>query len=349
MAQSDPPALAWFGGRLATGLLEVRHGQAALEGLDSQGWWAVVVDYEGTVTAGRFDRIEKAPLPTGRPWSPLPGTWRSSLDRTAYEMAVTDVRRRIARGDVYQVNICRVLEHDLAEDADLLGLAAVTAAGNAAPYAGFLRLPGVELVCASPELFLSRREGRVTTGPVKGTAATPELLLPKDFDENVMIVDLARNDLSRVSEPGSVGVTDLLALEHHPGLVHLVSRVEGRLRPGTTWRLLLDALMPPASVTGAPKSSALRAIGDLEPVARGPYCGAVGWVDADSLTAELAVGIRTFWAAREPSGGRVVRFGTGAGITWGSDPAGEWAETELKAARLVGLASARRPSGTVLA
>ena len=89
----------------------------------------------------------------------------------------------------------------------------------------------------------------------------------------------------------------------------------------------------------APKSSALTTIRDLEPKPRGPYCGAIGWVDADLDEAEFAVGIRTFWAERDGSGRRVLRFGTGAGITWGSDPAGEWAETELKAARLVGLAS----------
>ena len=96
-------------------------------------------------------------------------------------------------------------------------------------------LPGVEVVCASPELFLSRDGDLVTTGPIKGTAATPEQLLPKDVDENVMIVDLARNDLSIACSPGTVEVSELLAVEHHPGLVHLVSRVRGRLRPDVGW------------------------------------------------------------------------------------------------------------------
>jgi para-aminobenzoate synthetase component 1 len=115
--------------------------------------------------------------------------------------------------------------------------------------------------------------------------------------------------------------------------------VAGRLRPRVGWSEIFDATFPPGSVSGAPKSSALTTIRDLEPAPRGPYCGAIGWVDADRDEAELAVGIRTFWAARDVSGRRVLRFGTGAGITWGSDPAAEWAETELKAARLVGLAS----------
>jgi para-aminobenzoate synthetase component 1 len=153
-----------------------------------------------------------------------------------------------------------------------------------------------------------------------------------------MITDLVRNDLQRVCAPGSVEVTALLQVEEHPGLVHLVSTVRGRLvaaDPPTLWRELIDAALPAGSVSGAPKSSALRLIAALEPEPRGPYCGAVGWIDADSGSAELAVGIRTFWWRDG-----VLSFGTGAGITWGSDAAAEWAETELKASRLVALASA---------
>jgi len=133
---------------------------------------------------------------------------------------------------------------------------------------------------------------------------------------------------------------------NHPGLVHLVSTVAGRLRPGVGWAGILDATFPPGSVSGAPKSSALTTIQDLESVPRGPYCGAVGWVDADRDEAELAVGIRTFWAERDVHGTRVLRFGTGAGITWGSDPVAEWAETQLKASRLVGLTASSRDGRT---
>jgi para-aminobenzoate synthetase component 1 len=127
-------------------------------------------------------------------------------------------------------------------------------------------------------------------------------------------------------------VDDALAVERHPGLVHLVSTVRGRLRPDAGWPALLAATSPPGSVSGAPKSTALAAIADLETTARGPYCGAIGWVDADAQQAELAVGIRTFWRD-----GSWLCFGTGAGITWGSDPRREWDETELKARRLLGL------------
>lgn len=326
--------VAWLDGQVATQLLEVRRDAAAL---DEGGWWAVVVDFAGGLAAGRFGRRVPGP-PAATPWRRLDGPWRSSLGRTSYQAGVREIRSRVADGAVYQVNLCRVLEHDLPPGADLLGLADVTSVGNPAPYQGFVRLPGAEVVCASPELFVRRSGDRVTTGPIKGTAPAPQLLLPKDVDENVMIVDLARNDLSLVCRPGTVVVEALLDVEHHPGLVHLVSRVSGRLGTGTTWADLLGAMLPPASVTGAPKSTALAAVADLEPVGRGPYCGAVGWVDADTGTAELAVTIRSFWRATQADGRPVLRFGTGAGITWGSDPAGEWEETELKARRLVGLA-----------
>ncbi len=301
-----------------------------------------MASYEGPLVAARFAAVRAAPLPEPTAaWPALGGTgWSSSLSRAAYVAACEQVRDRIAAGAVYQVNICRVLERALPDDADVVALGHRVVAGNPAPYLGVLRWPGTEVVCASPELFLRREGELVTTGPIKGTAAVVAELLPKDVDENVMIVDLARNDLSRACRPGTVEVTDLLAVEQHPGLVHLVSRVQGRLRAGAGWRSLWEATTPPASVTGAPKSSALAAIADLEPVERGPYCGAVGWLDADAGTAELAVAIRTFWTADAASGGRVLRFGAGAGITWGSDPAAEWDETELKARRLLALAGA---------
>jgi para-aminobenzoate synthetase component I len=174
----------------------------------------------------------------------------------------------------------------------------------------------------------------VESGPIKGTARTAADLLAKDHAENVMIVDLVRNDLGQVGVTGSVQVPELCTVEEHPGLVHLVSTVRARLRPDVGWAEILTATFPPGSVSGAPKSSALRLIGELEPVPRGPYCGAVGWVDADRREACLAVGIRTFWL-----GSGTLCFGTGAGITWRSDPQQEWDETELKAARLVALAS----------
>ena len=379
-------------GLLATGLAEVSDDPAAL---DRPGWWAVVGGFEGRWTCARFTELRTAALPPGEWTGPAADAWRSSLDQDQYERGVERIRGRIAAGDVYQVNLCRVLSAPLdaqrhsgapgapnsPEPNSPAGLARRLIRGNPAPYAGVIDLPGhaVRVVSASPELFLRRDGDLVASSPIKGTGRTEADLLPKDTAENVMIVDLVRNDLARVARTGSVRVPELCAVEKHPGLVHLVSTVTARLRPGAGWPQLLEAAFPPGSVSGAPKLSALRIIGELEPAERGPYCGAFGWVDnrsgaPDRCTARLAVGIRTFWIqpggpanpdpaddpadnrADDPAGDRGpgpesrpgadephswLRFGTGAGITWGSDPLGEWRETELKAARLIALASRR--------
>ncbi|PBC65115.1 chloride transporter [Streptomyces sp. Tue6028] len=334
----DLPPLARFGGLVATGLIDVTSDPAAL---DSTGFWAVSADFEGRLTCARFRdvREEAVPAPVPGRWrGPAAGDWTSSLDRAAYTAGVRRIREHIAAGEVYQANLCRVLTAPVAPDADVDALTALLARGNPAPYAGTIRLPahGVEIATASPELFLRRRGRSVESGPIKGTGRTEADLLEKDYAENVMIVDLVRNDIGRVCATGTVSVPDLCVVKKHPGLVHLVSTVHGELRDDAGWPELLDAAFPPGSVTGAPKSSALRIIDFLETAPRGPYCGGIGWVDADRGTGELAVGIRTFWIAREEG---VLRFGTGAGITWGSDPDGEWRETELKAARLLAVAS----------
>ncbi|GAA3169321.1 chorismate-binding protein [Streptomyces virens] len=335
----DLPHLARFGDRVATGLLDVTDDPAALE---SRGFWAVCADFEGRLTCARFRDVRERPVPAPGGWrGPAVGDWTSSLDRAAYTAAVRRIRAHIAAGEVYQANLCRVLSAPVPDDADVDALTALLARGNPAPYAGTIRLPGygVEVATASPELFL-RRAGRIVeSGPIKGTGRTEADLLEKDYAENVMIVDLVRNDIGRVCATGTVTVPDLCAVEKHPGLVHLVSTVCGELRSGAGWPELFAAAFPPGSVTGAPKSSALRIIDALETAPRGPYCGGIGWVDADRGTGELAVGIRTFWIDRDEGGGAVLRFGTGAGITWGSDPEGEWRETELKASRLLAVAS----------
>ncbi|QCX75308.1 Aminodeoxychorismate synthase component 1 [Streptomyces sp. YIM 121038] len=334
----DLSPLARFGGLVATDLRDVTSDPSAL---DSSGFWVVCADFEGRLVCARFGRVRKEPVPAPVPgaWhGPAAGDWTSSLDRAAYTDGVRRIRAHIAAGDVYQANLCRVLSAPVPHDADIDALTALLARGNPAPYAGTIRLPahGVEVATASPELFLRRTGGAVASGPIKGTGRTEADLLDKDYAENVMIVDLVRNDLGRVCATGTVTVPELCVVEKHPGLVHLVSTVHGELRPGAGWPELLDAAFPPGSVTGAPKSSALRIIEALETAPRGPYCGGVGWVDADRGTGELAVGIRTFWIDRADG---VLRFGTGAGITWGSDPEGEWRETELKAERLLAVAS----------
>jgi para-aminobenzoate synthetase component 1 len=339
------PARAVVGGWEATRLLDVTDDPAAL---DSGGRWAVVRTFEGALAAARFADWRPVRDPAGRAapsasasapqtWRPVaPDAWTSSLDANAFRAGVADVRERIAAGDVYQVNLCRVLAAALEPGVTLHGLHARLAARHPAPYAAHVFLPrqGVDVASASPELFLARDGDRVVSRPIKGTAPTAAELLPKDRAENVMIVDLVRNDLGRVCRPGTVRATEICGIEEHPGLVHLVSTVEGRLRDDVGWPELLDATYPAGSIVGAPKLAALDVIAELETAPRGPYCGAIGWVDADRGTAELAVGIRTFW--RE---GTTLRFGTGGGITWDSDPDGEWRETELKAARLLEVAA----------
>jgi para-aminobenzoate synthetase component 1 len=327
-------ALAVVGDRLATDLVDVTDDLSALDG---EGFWAVVVPFDGTPVCARFATVRPAVPWPGRPWrGPSIDQWTSSLDQGGFEAGVRDIRDAIGRGDVYQVNLTRRLSAPWPVGGNIAALGAALAAGNPAPYAAVVRVPsaGVAVASASPEQFLRREGRRVWSSPIKGTASTADRLTPKDRAENVMIVDLVRNDLGRVCEFGSVRVPSLCRVESHPGLVHLVSTVEGRLRDGLGWPELLDATFPPGSVTGAPKLAAVDHLRRLEPAARGVYCGAVGWVDADAGVGELNVAIRTFWV----EDGR-LHFGTGGGITWDSDPRKEWEETELKARRLLAVAS----------
>ena len=326
--------LAVVGGQLCTELRDVTSDLAAL---DSTGFWVVVLPYDGEPVCARFDKVRGAVPWPGRPWrGPAPRSWTSSLDRTAYCEGVTTIRDLIGAGEVYQVNLCRILSAPLPVGADVAALGAALSAGNPAPYSAVVRLPaqGVHIASASPERFLFRDGPVVESQPIKGTAATPTGFMAKDRAENVMIVDLVRNDLGRVCEWGSVGVPGLCEVEQHPGLYHLVSTVRGRLREGNGWADAIGATFPPGSVTGAPKIAALSVIAKLETASRGPYCGAVGWVDADSKEGDLNVAIRTFWFAEDR-----IHFGTGGAITWDSTPDGEWAETELKARRLLSVVS----------
>lgn len=353
---SVSPGTAWFGDVEASGVVECVDVRDQPGRLREPGWWAVVGEFEGPVRAWRFAEVaRRRPRGDASAWrGPQASDWVSSTGEDAYRAAVERVRAAVAEGEVYQANLCRVLSAPLPADGDghepdARALAAVLAAGNPAPFAGGVHVPHgsvvepVWVVSASPELFLRVEGGVVTSAPIKGTAVTVDGLTAKDRAENVMITDLVRNDLQRVCLPGTVEVTTLLGEEQHPGLVHLVSTVQGTLDPVVAgapdlWARVLDATYPPGSVSGAPKLAALDLIAALETAPRGPYCGAVGWVEVaqdGSVRAELAVGIRTFWWRDG-----VLRFGTGAGITWGSDPDAEWAETALKAERLVGLASA---------
>jgi para-aminobenzoate synthetase component 1 len=293
----------------------------------------------------------RAPLSAG---APLPPTrWESSLDRDDYTDRVTAVLDLLRAGECYQVNLTRRLTCD--DAIDPIALHRALAHAHPAPHLALLHLPelgaGTAVVSASPERYLRRRHRDVETRPIKGTAATRAALSAssKDHAENVMIVDLARNDLGRVCAPGSVRVPELCAVEAHPGLHHLVSTVRGRLRDDVGLGALVRATFPPASVTGAPKPRVLQTIEDLEPVRRGVYCGAFGWIDTSAgdperVTADLAVAIRTFTVLGTPGAG-CTQFSVGGGIVADSRPDAEWAETELKAARLLAVAGAETAAG----
>jgi para-aminobenzoate synthetase component 1 len=327
---------AVVGGCLLTGLRDVTDDLTVLDAA-GHGQWAVVLPFDGPPVCARFDVCVPAarPATVAAPPVPLAG-WASSLDADGFAKGVRAVREAVRNGDVYQVNLCRRLSAPVPRHFDILGLAGALARGNPAPHAAAVRIraAAVEVASASPELFLRRRGDLVETRPIKGTAGPGRPFLDKDRAENVMIVDLMRNDLGRVCRYGSVEVPELCREERHPGLSHLVSTVRGRLRPGVGWAGLLAATFPPGSVTGAPKLAALDVIRRLEPVPRGVYCGAIGRVDTDSTEGELNVAIRTFWV----EDGR-LHLGTGGGITWDSTPEGEWEETELKARRLLAVAA----------
>ena len=269
---------------------------------------------------------------------PLNG-WETSLPRAAYEQTVRRAIDYIRAGDVFQVNLSQRLSTEWSGDP--FALYASLRHTSPAPFMALARLGGADVISASPERFLSRRGSRIETRPIKGTR--PRRVDPaedrrqalalrssaKDRAENVMIVDLARNDLGRVAAFGTVAAAELFELESHPGVHHLVSTVQARLRPGMSVADIVRATFPPGSVTGAPKIRALEIIEELEPVRRGPYCGAIGCF-APGGDLDLAVAIRTFIATR----GR-LHLHVGGAVVADSDPAGEWRETMHKAARLL--------------
>jgi len=282
----------------------------------------------------------------GRQLVPLPGLtdWKSSIDEAGWSCRVEAVLDLLAAGDCYQVNLTRRLTVD--EPADPVALFASLARHNPAPHAALVTFGSdspidVAIVSASPERFIAMNGRDVETRPIKGTDSDAARLAAslKDRAENLMIVDLARNDLGRVCRYGSVRTDALFEMEAHPGLFHLVSTVRGYLRGDVGLSRLVLATFPPASVTGAPKPRVLQAIEDLEPLRRGVYCGAVGWIDADHGRADLAVAIRTFTITRG-----ATHLGVGGGIVADSDPATEWRETQLKAARLLDAAGRGAPA-----
>ena len=268
---------------------------------------------------------------------------RSGLSRPAYEAGVESIRQSIADGHVYQANLTRRLATRFRRDP--WSLYRRLRIGDPALFAAFVDLGPSPLTgapraiaSASPEPFLSlSTRGQVATNPIKGTRprgrdreddrrlACELLTSAKDRAENVMIVDVLRNDLGRVCRPGSVRVPRLCRLERTAAVQHLVSTVTGRLTPGRDAFDLLAATFPGGSITGAPKIRAMELLEALEPVRRGPYTGVAGWIGADGALG-TSILIRSFVAD-----GERLTLHVGGGITWRSDPAAEWDETVAKA------------------
>jgi para-aminobenzoate synthetase/4-amino-4-deoxychorismate lyase len=269
------------------------------------------------------------------------GDWRPSISRPAYEAAVAEIQRRIAAGDTYQVNHTFRLRAPFAGDP--LGLYLDLARAQGAAYAGRLDLGRFDVLCASPELFFELDGDRLTTRPMKGTAprgrwsdedraaARRLAASSKERAENVMIVDLLRNDLGRLAVPGSVEVDRLFATERYPTVWQLTSTLSCRLagRPGLPE--VFAALFPCGSITGAPKRSTMAIVARLEATPRGVYTGAVGWLAPPGTPgprARFAVAIRTVTIDRQAG---LAEYGVGGGVTAGSSAAGEYEEARLKA------------------
>jgi para-aminobenzoate synthetase component I len=320
---------AWLGGRALDG--DARRLSRRLDEVHAR--------LTSPGTRSRADEVDPADAPDDVPTL----EFRSGLSRAEYEARVELVRDHIARGDLYQANLTRRLATPF--DADPWDRYRRLRTGDPSLFSAYLDLGPSQLsgrpralLSASPEPFLAvDADGAVSTDPIKGTrprgrtrtedrALACELLMSgKDRAENVMIVDVLRNDLGRVCRPGSVRVPRLCRLERTAAVQHLVSTITGRLAPGRDAFDLLAASFPGGSITGAPKIRAMEILEELEPVRRGPYTGALGWIGPDGAM-QTSILIRTLVAD-----GRQLTLHVGGGITYQSDPGAEWDETVAKA------------------
>ena len=266
-----------------------------------------------------------------------PPRWAATMSAEEHGIAIARIRELIAAGTAYQVNLTTQLRGRVDDPNRLYGQMLAAQPGR---FGALLTFPTHAVVSASPELFFETSDDRIVTRPMKGTArrgrwpdeddaAGEELhASPKERAENVMVVDLIRNDLGRIATVGSVAVDELFTVEAYPTVWQMTSTISARLRPATTLGDIFTALFPSGSVTGTPKVSAMAAIAELEGLPRGVYCGAVGYIEpGPRLRARFSVAIRTAVVDRSAS---TAWFGTGGGITWSSNPASEWTELLAK-------------------
>jgi len=282
--------------------------------------------------------------PSGLP----PAVPRSNLTRQAYETAVDRVMSHIFDGDIYQANISQNFTTEIATPAHAFDLFCCLNALSPVSYGAYLNFPGLTLASNSPERFVRfadpRGVRRAESRPIKGTiarganvqedAAQAQALgaSEKDRAENIMIVDLMRNDLSKVCEDDSVRVTGMCEIESYTAIHHLVSTVTGTVRPGKDAIDLVTACFPGGSITGAPKVRAMEIIAEQEGLARGAYCGAIGYLGFDgAMDTNIAIRTLSFFPIPH-STALELSFGVGGGITARSEPAAEYEESLAKAA-----------------
>jgi para-aminobenzoate synthetase / 4-amino-4-deoxychorismate lyase len=284
--------------------------------------------------------------------APESSTWCCEIDARQHAASVKFIRGAIADGDAYLVNHTTRFRRTWGEAEEPFSLYRRLVAGHHGGYHAYFETTDWAIACGSPELFFELSSGRLAARPMKGTAPRGRWTAEdaahaaalhhsvKERAENVMVVDMLRNDIGRVAATGSVTVPELWQVERHPTLWQLTSTVSARTRRGIGLADIFGALFPCASVTGAPKVSAMAIIADLEPAPRGVYCGAVGVIRPDpsssqpsDVSARFAVGIRT---AVVDKARRLVEYGSGGGITWDSRPDSEWEEVLMKTRALFG-------------
>jgi para-aminobenzoate synthetase component 1 len=298
-----------------------------------RGWF--VIGCEGEAEAQRvYDavctRVRMArPMPAQ---AQDPVVFQSNFQEGDYKQAVADIISRILNGDIFQANLTHQFTAQRPAGFDPFAQYLRLREINPAPFAAYLSWGDQQILSSSPESFISvTAEGDVITSPIKGTDRDADRLRAsvKDRAENVMIVDLLRNDLSQVCTDESVEVTTLCELQSFAGLHHLVSEIRGTLRSGQTARDVLNACFPGGSITGAPKIEAIKILREVERIPRGVYCGAIGWMGDDGAM-EMNIPIRTLVVTPD-----YISFGVGGGITALSDPDAEYQETLLKADKIL--------------
>jgi anthranilate synthase component 1 len=286
-------------------------------------------------------RRAEACAPAPSPRRPEPHLRIDVDPGSRFEDGVRRIRDYILAGDVFQVNLSRGWRAHSETTLDPVALYRRLAEANPAPFAGLARLPGGTLLSSSPERLVASRNGRVHARPIAGTrprgtspvedrALSDELIgHPKERAEHVMLIDLERNDLGRVCEPGTVVVDELMVIESYAHVHHIVSNVTGRLRKGVSPVDVIRAVFPGGTITGCPKVRCMEIIAELEQTGRGAYTGSMGYLGLDGRL-DLNILIRSMWVTEKE-----IHFRTGAGIVSDSVPSAELAETEAKARGLL--------------